>query len=439
MEPEHDCAEYRERLLTSLRGDMRRSASGAADSIQVFVNQRRIGVLHGNGSEDTLQVQTDVPIDSIQLRAEDGVLLGGLLAPEYGFRTSRTLLKRATIELRVQNYEQGGSVRAVYIPAPSFWHRVRRAWGRVADHAAPSPVTVAGSGMRAIVFTQVLLAIVLVGLVADRITGWITPVPPPLPVTEVEVPWAAPRGEVTKLEQQLGELSRMQAKAVETIQAQQQGMAQLQRTMAKLSSTQETVASSVLTVQQELEQQRKGAGREAARLTRVIMSKAHSEQEQLEAEIHSLTVANDRLAKEMADLEQHNQDLKKRLQSAGVDVSKTTVSDREKPMVAWEHDATQLPNTPQLAEARPMSQQPPFLFWVTFSDGASQESIDQWVREMRGRKGAFREGWQAVEIVPLAEPMDHVLDRIKQARIVKAVRVSSLCDPWTYDQSPCPL
>jgi uncharacterized protein (UPF0335 family) len=59
------------------------------------------------------------------------------------------------------------------------------------------------------------------------------------------------------------------------------------------------------------------------------MSRAHSEQEQLEAEIHSLIVANDRLSKEMADLEQHNRDLKKRLQSAGVDVSKATVSDRE--------------------------------------------------------------------------------------------------------------
>lgn len=425
MEPEHDRAEYRERLLEGMRADVRRSASGAADSIQVLVNERRIGVLHGDGGEATLQVQTDVRVDSVQLRSEDGVLLGGLLAPEYGFRTSRTRLKRATIELRVQNYEQGGSVRAVYIPAPSFWHRARRAWSRVADRTAPRPVAFAGSGMRTIAFTQILLAVALVGLVADRITGWMTPVAPSLPVTQTEVPWAAPRGEVTKLEQQLVELSRMQTKAVETIQSQQQGMAQLQRTIAKLSSTQEAVASSVLTVQQEMEQQRKGAGREAARMTRVIMSKAHSEQEQLEAEIHSLTVANDRLSREMADLEQHNQDLKKRLQSAGLDVSKATVSDREKPMVARQHDAIQPPRTPQLAEALPMSQQPPFLFWVTFSDGASQESIDQWVREMRGRKGAFREGWQAVEIVPLAEPMDRVLDQIKQTRIVKAVRVSS--------------
>jgi hypothetical protein len=311
-------------------------------------------------------------------------------------------------------------VRAVCIPTESASHAATLVG--VADGVAC--VSRLRAGMRAVAFTQVLLAVALVGLVADRITGWMTPVRPSLPVTQAEVPWAAPIGEVTKLEQQLVELSRVQAKTVETIQTQQQGMAQLQRTMAKLSSTQETVASSVLTVKQEIEQRRKGAARDADRMTRVIMSRAHSEQEQLEAEIHSLTVANDRLSKEMADLEQHNQDLKKRLQSAGVDVSKATVSDREKPMVTRQNGAIQPPNTPQMAEARPTSRQPPVLFWVTFSDGASQESIDQWVREMRGQKGTLSEGWQAVEIVPLVEPMDRFLDQIKQTKIVKAVRVS---------------
>ncbi|MEO5631340.1 MAG: hypothetical protein ABIQ24_12090 [Nitrospiraceae bacterium] len=324
----------------------------------------------------------------------------------------------------MQNYSQGGSVRAVFIPIPSFWHRARRVLFSIPDSAAPRPVTFAGSGVRTIAFTQVLLAVALVGLLADRITGWMTPVRPPLPVTQTEAPWAAPLGVVTKLEQQLVELSRIQSKAVETIQMQQQGMAQLQRTMAKLSSTQETVASSVLIVKQEMEQRRKGAGRDADRMTRVIMSKSQIEQEQLEAEIHSLTVANDRLSKEMTDLEQHNQNLKKRLQSAGVDISKATGSDREKPMVAQQNEAIQPTHTPQVAEARPTSQQPPVLFWVTFSDTASQESIDQWVREMRGQKGTLSEGWQAVEIVPPAEPMDRFLDQIKQTKIVKAVRVS---------------
>lgn len=422
MEQEKDLADYRAHLLDALKVSVRRSACGSSDPIQIFINDRRVGLLDGAGSEATLHVQSQARIDCVHLRSEDGVLLGGLSAPEYGFRTSRISLSRDTVELRVHNNAQGGgSLNAIFIPAPSLWYRAQRALAGVAATAAPRPAAVAVSGMRAIVFAQVLLAVALLGLGADRITGWMTPARPPLPVTQTEAPWAAPLAEVAKLDHQLAELSRMQAKAVETIQTQQQGMAQLQRTMAKLSSTQETVASSVLTVKQEMEQRRKGAGREADRMTRLIMSRAQSEQEQLEAEIHSLSVANARLSKEMADLEQHNQDLQKRLKSAGVDVSKAAVPDREKPVVAQQGEPNQ---PPQVAEARPAPQTPPFLFWVTFSEGASQDSIDQWVREMRGRKGPFSEGWQAVEIVPPTEPMERFLDQIKQAKIVKAVRVS---------------
>src|SRR5512134_1509840 len=125
MQPEQDIAEYRERLLNSLKTGARRSTCSSSDSVQVFVNQRRVGLLDGGGGEATLQVQTDVRVENVQLRSEDGVLLGGLSAPEYGFRTSRIPLSRDTVELRVQNYAQGGSVSAVFTPEASFWHRAR--------------------------------------------------------------------------------------------------------------------------------------------------------------------------------------------------------------------------------------------------------------------------------------------------------------------------
>jgi hypothetical protein len=421
MESEQDCTGYREHLLSGMKAGARRAVCGASDPIHVFVNQRRVGLLEGAGSEATLQVQSQTRIDSVQLRSEDGVLLGGLSAPEYGFRSSRVALTRDAVELRVHNTAEGGSVSAVFLPAPGLWHRARRAWGGIGDHTAPRPVAVAASGIRALVFAQVLLAVVLAGLVADRLTGWMTPPSPPLSVTQTEAPWAAPLAEVTKLERQLVELAQMQSKAIDTIQSQQQGMAQLQRTMAKLSSTQETVASSVLTVKQEIEQRRKGAGRDTDRMTRVLMSKALSEQEQLESEIHSLVIANDRLSRERAQLEQNYQDLKKRLKSTGQDVSKATLPDREGPMVAQQIMPSQ---PPQIAEAKAVPQQPPFLFWVTFSDGTSQDSIDQWVRDMRGRKGALSDGWQAVEILPPTEPMERFLDQLKQTKIVKAVKVN---------------
>jgi hypothetical protein len=421
MESERDFAEYRVHLLNRMKAGARRSACGGSDPVHIFVNQRRVGLLDGAGAEGTVQIQSQAQVDSVQLRSEDGVLLGGLSAPAYGYISRRIDLTSDAVELRVHNTAQGGSVTAVFLPAPSVWRRARHAWEDLFDRAVPRPAAFAGTGVRTLVFAQILLAVGLLGLVSDRATGWLSPVHPPLSVTQVEAPWAASLTDVTKLEQQLIELSRIQAKAVETIQAQQQGLAQIQRTVAKVSSTQEAVASGVLTVKQEMEQRRKGAGRDPDRMARVLMSKALSEQEQLEAEIHSLVIANERLARERTQLEQHNQELHRRLKTAGTDVSKAVVQDREPSVVAQQSALSQLP---QVADAKAVSSPPSFLFWVTFSEGASQDSIDQWVRDMHGRKGTLSEGWQAVEIVPPAEPMERFLNRLKQAQIVKAVRVS---------------
>lgn len=422
MEKHYDLAEYRDRLLENIKSGSSRSACRTSDSVQVFVNQRRMGSLDGSKGEATLHIRTDGRVEDVQLRSEDGVLLGGLSAPDYGARDSQIRLDHDSVELRVQNYGQGGSVNALFIPAPRLWRSAKKVLSSVAGAAIPAGQLVV-PGMRTMAFTQVLLAVLLAGLVAETFTGWKLLERPSSPqvVSPIQAPWAAPLSEVAKVQQQIAELSQMQAKAVDTIQAQQQGITQLQRTIAKLSANQETMASGVLTVKQEMEQRRKGNGREVDRLTRMLMSKAQNEQEQLEAEIQSLTVANDKLAKEMSNLEERNQDLKKRLKAAGIDVSKAATPTQEKPMVA---QATESSPSSEVAEARPSPPQSPFLFWVTFSDGTSQESIDNWVRDMRGRKGPFADGWQAVEIQPPTEPMERFLDHIKQAKIVKAVRVS---------------
>lgn len=415
MEQERELTNYRTQLLQALKLGLRRSACGSSDAIQVFVNQRRVGLL--TGADATLHMQNHTRIDTVQLRTEDGILLGGLCAPEDGFRISRIPLAGDSIELRVHNNEHGGSVSAVVIPTPSIWHRVQRTWAGLAANATPSPSTAAVPGMRAFAFTHALLAIMVVGLAAERFVSRTAPAL----VTQTDAPWAAPLVELTTLKQQLADLAQLQAKAVDTIQTQQQGMTQLQRSMAKLSSTQETVASSVLTVKQEIEKRHSGSDREVQRMAHLLMSKSQTEQQQLEAEIHSLMTANDTLSKGMVDLEQHNLDLKKRLKSAGIEVSKNTVSDRDNPVVARQGDATQ---APQVAEVRPNGQPQPFLFWVTFSEGTSQESIDQWVNEMQGHKGALTGGWQAVEIVPPSLPPDRFLEQVRRAKIVKAVRTS---------------
>jgi hypothetical protein len=421
---EEDPAVYRAQLLESLSSRPSRSVNSLSDPIHVYVNERRVGELQGTGTDTTLRAQSVDHIETVQLRTEDGTLLGGLAAPEFGFRTNRVRLASDTIELCVHNTAQGGTLSALFIPAPSIWSQ---AWKHIADVAeklaARRPDTASVYGMRMVAFTQALLAIAVVGLVAERTTTWMSPerMPSPVVVQTAALP-AAPVVEMEKLEQQLNELVQMQAKVGDSLGAQQKGMAQLQQAMAKLSSTQESFEAGILTVKQELEKQQMAASREVERVAHQPSNKAQMRHGQIEAAIHTLTVENDRLSKHVDGLEQYNTDLKNKLLTAGLSGSKGADANADKLPV---RQAEVMPpvQPPQAAQAPQNGQTQPFLFWVTFSEGTSQELIDQWVQEMKGNKGPVNEGWQEVRIVPPAVPTDRFLEQIRGEKIVKAARI----------------
>ncbi len=418
MGHEEDLEGYRSQLLESLSSRPSHSIRDGSDPIQVYVNERRVGALEAAKIGAMLQVQSLDRIDTVQLRTEEGSLLGGLAAPEYGFRTNRVRLSADIVELCVHNTVQGGSLNAVFVPAPSFWSQTWKGFAAVVDMFAVRRSNPAvAPGMRGLVFAQVVLVILIGGLVADRLTGWMTPEQVSTPVAQEEVSPPASLAQVAKLEQQLDELARMQAKVGEALGSQQKGMAQLQQAMVKLSSTQDSVESSVLTVRQELEKQQ-AASREVERVVHQPSNKAQMRHGQIEAAIHSLTVDNDRLSKEVAGLEQYNQDLKHKLLAAGLNASKGSAVNPDK-LLARQAEVMQ-PTQPGIQSG----QAQPFFFWVTFSEGATQESIDQWLNEMKGHKGAVNEGWQEVRIVPPAVPPDRFLEQIRGEKIVKAARIT---------------
>ena len=426
MGHEKDVETYRSQLLESLSTRSGRSIRGVSDPIQVYVNERRVGELEGAGIDATLHVQSLEHIETVQLRTEDGTLLGGLAAPECGFRTNRLRLSSDTIELCVHNTAHGGTLSALFIPAPSFWNR---AWKSIADVAErlvarrPDTASVYAYGMRTVAFTQALLAIAVVGLVADRTTTWMALERAPSPVVQTAAPPAAPVAETAKLEQQLDELARMQAKVGDALGAQQKGMAQLQQAVAKLSSTQESFEAGILTVKQEIEKQQvAAASREVERVAHQPSNKAQMRHGQIEAAIHSLTAENDRLSKHVDGLEQYNQDLKNKLLTVGLTGSKGADSQADK-LPARQAETMPPAQQPQVAQGSQSGQAQPFLFWVTFSEGTSQELIDQWVVEMKGHKGSVNEGWQEVRIVPPAVPADRFLEQIRGEKIVKAARI----------------
>ena len=417
---EEDLETYRSQRLQSLSSQPSRSVRGGSDPIQVYVNERRVGELEGVGVDATLHVKNLEHIETIQLRTEDGTLLGGLVAPEYGYRTSRIQVSSDAVELCVHNTAQGGALNAAFVPAPSYWSRTWKALADVADRLAiRRPDTAIAHSMRTIAFTQALLAILVVGLVVDRMAIWMSPERMLASVGQPEALRTVSVTEMEKVERQLGELARIQEKVGTALETQQKGMAQLHQTMAKLSSSHESVASSVVMVKEEMEKRQEGSETDRP-IQRPVSD--FVQKEQLEAAIKSLTVDNARLSNELARLEEHNQTLSAKLQTASVNASKAVAQNPER-LLASQPDVESKNQSVQAAESSQNSQTQPFLFWVTFSDGTSQERIDQWVHEKNGRKGAVNEGWQEVRIVPPVVPPDLFLEQIRGEKIVKAARI----------------
>ena len=424
MVQEEDLELYRSQLLDLRSERPSRSVRGLLDPIQVYVNERRVGELKGAEIEATLHVHGVDHIETVQLRTEDGRLLGGLVAPESGFRTARVQFSADTVELCVQNTVQGGSLRAVFIPAPSFWNRTWTLLADVADRwMVRHPASTMAYGIRTVAFTQVLLATAVIGLVADRVMIWIAPEHIVAPTAQAEALRTASIAEVEQLAKQLRELRLMQTKVGDALQSQEKGMTLLHQTMARLSSTQESVASSVVMVKEEIEKRQESTEREADRPVQLPVGRGVVDQEQFETAIHGLAADNERLSKQIAGLEEHNRTLTAKLQMAIAHVAKAVEQNPER-VVAREADVARKHQLVPVADSRQNTQAQPFLFWVTFSEGTSQESIDQWVNGMKGHKGSLNEGWQEVQIIPPPVPPDLFLEQIKGDKIIKEARLN---------------
>jgi septal ring factor EnvC (AmiA/AmiB activator) len=237
-----------------------------------------------------------------------------------------------------------------------------------------------------------------------------------------------PHADFDRLQSRLDEVAHQLAAALQTVQTQQQEIVGLRRTIEVVTRTQERMNTNVLTVQREVGSRSKGVQREVESLTRLLLSKAQDEQEQLRAQLQSLTIANDRLTKEIADLGTQNRELKDRLKSAGVDVSKATPAAATGPAMAGK-PKTENQST-QIAESRSDAGRSPFTFWVSFQDGTSEESIQHLIDEIRGRRGSAEAGWYPVEIMPSPpEPPDLFLESLRHAKIVKAVSTTHVAGP----------
>ena len=418
MEQGNQLSEYRRYLLGMLSEHAgRRSYEDRPGQCQVLVNHERVGILDCTSIEPTFTFTSrEQGVANLEIRAEDGTVLGVLSAPEFGFKTSQIQIGRHDLELTIHNRLQGGTATATFKAASS---RLKAGVDRrVQRRAGEGQGVFARSGRHwALVAAQVALFVAVAGLVADRLSGRLTIQAPDL-VSGPASPQPVANGEVERLEARLALLSRSHEAAVQTVRTQQDELVKLKQAVSTLGATPRDMKTKVVTA--------RGAGkplgrrdvqREVETMAEMLIGRADADQEQLREEIRGLAVANEKLAKQLSALEAGNQELKNRLKSAGVDVSKAALPGESRPAVALQPLAG---GSVQLAE-KPAPHNS-VLFWVSFQEGTTEQNIEQFVTELHGRKGPRRAEWTSLE-VDLPDP-DHqagFLESVKKKSFVKAV------------------
>jgi hypothetical protein len=422
MEQDSLLSEYRQRLLDSLKAHSRQRCQEKPDLLQVFVNQERVGTVRCAATDATFAFSSHQRIiHSVEIRTEDGGLVGGLWAPEFGLRTARVPLGLDMLEITVHNRMDGGSVRVAYKAAPVLWPKVR-----LVARSLVSGIAATGSCKpawpRVLALTHIATALAVAVLWTDRMTGWLKPGLPVMPASQVTALVSETQARVDRLQQDVKQLADAQTEALHSVQSQRRELGQLERTLAMVMATQQKLKDRVATVHQHLGGRNEAASREVKQLTRLRLSQADREIEQLRQEVRALTMANEALSKQMAALESSNQELKNRLKSGSVDVSKVDPASGETSAVTGR--AMESGVSTEMAKAGPDTQAQPLTFWVTFQEGTSEESIEHLMEEIHGRKGSVNAGWYPVEVRRPVGPPDRILESIRQAKIVKAVSMS---------------
>lgn len=385
MEQEGQLSAYRERLLDSLRDFPERRRRERPDSLRVFVNQECVGTLTcgGAGSQSVL-TSRGRPVRAVEVRTATGLLVGGLSAETAGSRRVQFPVAGHRLEVSVENRSEGGSVRVVYsvaTRAPQWVQTILTAGKRAIAGVGSLMPPVRGSRTPASSFAlstdswrkvavvgQAVLAMLVVLLVVDRLTdrwGLKETVARITTVTETSGrKLAAAEDALLRQEMVLARLARTQDGVARAVKAEKQQLARVRQAVDSLAQEQQELSASVET--------RVFAGLRDAAADLVRMRE----------QIQSVTAATDALSKNVSVLE----------------------------------------TRAQVADIRQETQAHSFMFWVSFQDGTSEESIADLIREIHGRAGQIKAGWYNVEVsLPQPETPDSFVESLKKAKIVKAV------------------
>jgi hypothetical protein len=368
-------------------------------------------------------------IQHLEIRGESGVLIGGCVAPEAGHKDVRIPLGKGSATIQVNNHFDGGSLQVRYESAPRWWSHVAAAIGVGSGSFKPAaPVTPLWTMTTAC--AQIVLAVGVVALLAERIPSWMGSDDRAHQLEEELAARQSTQEQIDRVHQQLAQLVEAQTTAVAVSRSEEERIAQLNNLVDTVTQAQQKLNTQVAAVQDDLHMVKTDVAQEVLNGMRVAVNTVEADRELVRQDLQSIKSVNETLIKQVALLESRNRELHARLALTSLEVAKANAT--PKPTVMAKSDSVKdavVPTT--IADGLRENDRQAFMFWVAFQDGTTEKSIEDLVQELNGiKKGPMKSGWYSVEVnLPKPEPPDRFLESVKRAKIVKSVVTSKAMPP----------
>jgi myosin heavy subunit len=281
-------------------------------------------------------------------------------------------------------------------------------------------------------FAQVVLAMGVVALLAERIPVWVGSEDRAHQLEEELAARQSTQDQIDQVHRQLAQLVESQTAAVAVSRAEQDRIAQLNALIDTVAHTQQRLNAQVAAVQEDLKTVKTDVAQEVQTGMRVAVNAVEADRELVRQDLQAVKSVNETLVKQVALLESRNRELHARLALTSLEVAKANAS--SKPVVVAKNDPpkeTPVPTAVPVSDNLREADRQAFMFWVAFQDGTTEKSIEDLVQELNGiKKGPMKSGWYSVEVnLPNPEPPDRFLESVKRAKIVKSVVTSKAMPP----------
>ena len=422
--------DYREHLLDALDDQPRRAAEERPGLLQILVNHERVGALDCAQDRPSFAFTArERSIQHLEIRGESGVLIGGCVAPEAGRKDVRVPVGKGSAIIQVHNHFDGGSLQVRYEAAPRWWSHVAAVMGITSDSAKPA-AKIAPTWTMATAFAQIVLALAVIALLAERIPSWMGSDDRAHQLEEELAARQSTQEQIDRVHQQLTQLVEAQASAVAVSRSEQERVAQLNNLVDMVTHAQQKLNTQVAVVEDNLHAVKTDLAQEVQNSMRVAVNAVEADRELVRQDLQSIKTVNETLIKQVALLESRNRELHARLALTSLEVAKSNAAPKPTLLAKGDHakDAA-VPTT--VVDGLRESDRQAFMFWVAFQDGTTEKSIEDLVQELNGiKKGPMKSGWYSVEVnLPKPEPPDRFLESVKRAKIVKSVVTSKAMPP----------